>query len=292
MRTSAAGLNFIDTYYRSGLYPVELPTGLGAEAAGVIEAVGEGVEHLAPGDRVATFGPDLGAYSTHRNVAAKSLFKLPDDITDEVAAAAMLKGCTAEYLVDRTATIHTGDWILVHAAAGGVGLILVQWLKARGARVIGTVGNVAKAKIAQKAGADHIVQYSSEDIAKRVGEITNGQGVRVTYDGVGSATWDASLASTGVRGLVVSFGNASGPVTGVSLSVLAAKGALYCTRPRLHYYYSRPAERAAGVRSLWDMIRSGRVRITVGQRYPLADAQQAHRDLEARKTTGSSLLIP
>lgn len=292
MRATAVGLNYIDTYFRRGIYPADLPTGLGQEAAGVVEAVGADVTDFAAGDRVALFGPERGAYATARNIAASSLFKVPDDISDEVAAAALLKGCTAEFLADRAAHIAPGDWTLVHAAAGGVGLILVQWLKARGARVIGTVSDEAKAAQARGAGADEIVFYTREDTVKRVREITGGAGVRVTYDGVGLDTWESSLDATGIRGLIVSYGNASAPVTGISLGVLASKGSLYNTRPTLYHYYASPEERAAGAAALWDMIRTGKVKVTIGQRYALEDVAQAHIDLEARKTTGSTILLP
>lgn len=291
MRTTAVGLNYIDTYHRRGIYPLPLPSGLGVEAAGAVEEIAEGVSEFRPGDRVATFGPALGAYATQRNVEAASLFKLPEDISDELAAAALLKGCTAEFLADRAARIAPGDWTLVHAAAGGVGMILVQWLKARGARVIGTVSTEEKAQAAREAGAEEIVLYTREDTARRVREITGGQGVRVTYDGIGADTWEASLDSTGMRGLIVSYGNASAPVTG-SFGILAPKGSLYNTRPMLYHYYADPAEREAGAQSLWNMIRSQAVSVTVGQRYPLEDADTAHRDLEGRKTTGSTLLLP
>lgn len=291
IRSTAVGLNYIDTYYRDGTYPAELPSGLGIEAAGVVEAVGPGVR-LAVGTRVATFGPKLGAYATARNVLAAHLFELPDDISDEIAAAALLKGCTAEFLADRVAKIAPGDWALVHAAAGGVGLLLVQWLKARGARVIGTTSSEDKAALARKAGAEEIVFYTREDTAKRVREITGGAGVRVTYDGVGLDTWESSLDATGLRGMIVSYGNASAPVTGISLGVLASKGSLYNTRPTLFHYYAEPAEREAGAAALWDMIRSGKLAVTIGQRYALEDAAQAHIDLEGRKTHGSTVLLP
>jgi NADPH2:quinone reductase len=292
MRTTAVGLNFIDIYHRRGIYPGPLPAGLGLEAAGIVEALGDGVDGLRVGDRVATFGPQRGAYATERNVAAASLLPIPDGIADDVAAAALLKGCTAEFLADRAAAVKPGDWVLVHAAAGGVGLILTQWLTARGARVIGTVGNEAKAVIAREAGAEEVVLYDREAVAPRVRAITGGAGVRVTYDGVGMDTWEASLDATGRRGLIVSYGNASAPVTGISLGVLAAKGSLYNTRPTLFDYYATPQERAAGAAALWEMISSGKVRITIGQRYALEDVQQAHRDLEARTTTGSTVLLP
>lgn len=292
MRTTAVGLNYIDTYHRRGIYPIDLPSGLGVEAAGVVEAVGDGVTAFKPGMRVATFGPTLGAYATERNIAESALFAVPDDISDELAAAALLKGCTAEFLADRAAKIAPGDWVLVHAAAGGVGLILTQWLKARGARVIGTVGDDEKAKAARAAGAEQIILYRTEPIAERVRAITGGAGVRVTYDGIGRDTWEASLDATGIRGLIVSYGNASAPVTGISLGVLATKGSLYNTRPMLYHYYAEPGERAAGAGALWDMIRSGAVAVTIGQRYPLLDAARAHRDLEGRRTTGSTVLLP
>jgi NADPH2:quinone reductase len=291
-RTTAVGLNFIDTYHRRGVYPIDLPSGLGMEAAGVVEAVGPGVTGFAPGDRVATFGPTKGAYATHRNGPAAELFHLPDDISDETAAAALLKGGTTEFLAERCAKLSPGDAVLVHAAAGGVGLLLVQWLKAMGMHVIGTVGSEDKARIAREAGADETILYRTEDVAKRVRELTGGKGVRVTYDGIGMDTWEASLDATGIRGLIVSYGNASAPVTGISLGVLAMKGSLYNTRPMLYHYYTDPAERAAGAERLWDMIRSAKVKVTIGQRYALENVRQAHRDLEARGTVGSTVLVP
>ena len=292
VRHSAIGLNFIDTYHRSGLYPVELPAGLGLEAAGVVEAVGEGVQGWKPGDRAGTFGPARGAYATERNVPAASLLPIPDDIPDEIAAAAMLKGCTAEFLIERCARVEAGWPVLVHAAAGGVGQILVQWLKAIGAQVIGTVSTEDKAEQARAAGADEIVFYASEDTAARVRELTGGGGAKAVFDGVGAATWEASLGAAARRGLIASYGNASGPVSNVNLGVLAQKGSLFVTRPTLFDYYAQPEERRAGVERLWTMIRSAKVRIAIGQRYPLEEAAQAHRDLEARKTSGSTILIP
>jgi len=292
MRATAVGLNFIDTYHRRGIYPVELPSGLGLEAAGVVEAIGPGVTGFAPGDRVATFGPARGAYATERNIAAATLFRLDDDIADDVAAAAPLKGCTAEFLVERCARVEPGAAVLVHAAAGGVGLILVQWLKAIGAEVIGTVSTEEKAADARAAGADHVILSTGEDIAARARALTGGAGVRTVFDGIGMATWDASLGALGRRGLLVSYGNASAPVANVNLGVLAQKGSLFTTRPTLFDYYAEPAERAAGVARLWEMIRSGAVKVSIGQRYPLEDAAQAHADLEARRTTGSTILVP
>ena len=292
MRSTAVGLNFIDTYHRSGLYPVPLPSGLGGEAAGVIEAVGEGVEGFAEGDRVATFGPGLGAYSTARNVKASTLFKLPDDVSDETAAAALLKGGTVEFLVERCARVQPGWTVLVHAAAGGVGQIAVRWLKAIGAEVIATVGSQAKVALAQGAGADHVLLSREGDVAARVREITGGAGADVVLDGVGAATWQASLASCKRRGLVVSFGNASGAVEGVNLGELARAGSLFVTRPTMFEYYVTPEERAAGFGRLVEMLRSGAVRADIGQRFPLEDAADAHRALEAGATTGSTGLVP
>jgi NADPH:quinone reductase len=288
-RSTAVGLNFIDTYHRRGIYPVPLPSGLGLEAAGVIEAVGEGVTDYKTGDRVATFGPALGAYATERNVAAATLFRIPDDISDETAAAGLLKGCTTEFLVDRCAKVQPGMAVLVHAAAGGVGLLLVQWLKHIGATVIGTVSTADKAAAATEAGADHVILYTSEAVAPKVRELTDGAGVRVTFDGVGMATWEASLDSTGRRGMIVNYGNADAPVGGVNLGILAQKGSLYNTRPTLFDYYATPEERAAGSDYVFDMFRQGVLKLTIGQTYAMEDAAQAHRDLEGRKTTGSTV---
>lgn len=292
VRHTALGLNFIDTYHRRGIYPVDLPAELGVEGVGVIETVGENVSDFAIGQRVGYFGPERGAYATHRNIAPASLFALPDDIDDEIAAAALLKGCTVELLVERCAKVEAGWPVLVHAAAGGVGLILVQWLKAIGATVIGTVSTPEKAAEARAAGADHLILYQSEDTAKRVRELTNGEGVRVVFDGVGMSTWESSLDSCGIRGLVVNYGNADAPVGGINLGVLAMKGSLYNTRPMLYHYYAKPDERAAGVARLWDMLRSGKVKMKISQRYKLENVSQAHIDLESRKTTGSTLLLP
>ncbi len=292
MRNLAVGLNFIDTYHRGGLYPMALPSGLGMEAAGVIEAVGDGVTDWRVGDRVATFGPSIGAYATARNIAAHGLFLVPDDISDEIAAAGLLKGCTTEFLVERCAKVQPKWDILVHAAAGGVGLLLVQWLKHVGARVIGTVSTDEKAALARAAGADHVILYGKEDVAAQVRELTGGKGVEVTFDGVGRDTWETSLNATARRGLIVSYGNASGPVTGVNLGTLAQKGSLYVSRPTLFDYYHNAAERAAGAEYVFDMFREGIIDITIGHRYALEDVAQAHRDLEGRKTVGSSILIP
>lgn len=292
MRHTAIGLNFIDTYHRGGVYKLPLPNGLGVEAAGVVEAIGPDVQGFAPGDRVCTFGPALGAYATARNISAKLLFHTPDDISDEVAAAVLLKGCTVEFLVERCAKVQPGWTVLVHAAAGGVGLLLVQWLKAIGATVIGTVGSSEKAELARAAGAEHIIDYTQEDVGARCREITGGAGVPVVFDGVGQSTWEGSRKSCAARGLIISFGNASGPVTDVALAQLADAGSIFVTRPTLFHYYAHPAERAAGAARLFDMIRSGTVHVDIRQRYALTDAARAHRELEARQTSGCSLLIP
>lgn len=289
---TAIGLNMIDTYHRSGLYPIPLPGGLGVEAAGRVVAVGAGVTALRAGDRVATFGPELGAYATARIYRAEALFRLPEGITDASAAAAILKGFTVEFLVERCAQVKAGWPVLVHAAAGGVGLMLVQWLKHIGATVIGTVSTPAKAEAAREAGADHVIDYSRDEVAPRVRELTGGAGVRVAFDGVGRDTWEASLDATARRGLIVSYGNASGAVSGVALGTLSQKGSLFVTRPTLYHYYADPAERAAGSARVWEMIESGALGVTIGQTYPLAEVAQAHRDLEGRRTTGSTVLLP
>ena len=292
MRNTAVGLNFIDTYHRGGIYKMTMPSGLGVEAAGVVVAVGDGVTDYKVGDRVCTFGLAVGAYATARNIPAAMLFHVPDDISDEVAAAAILKGCTTEFLVERCATLLAGDVVLVHAAAGGVGLLLIQWLKHLGVEVIGTASTEEKAAIARAAGADHIINYAREDTAARCRELTGGKGVHVVFDGVGKDTWEASLKACQRRGLVISYGNASGPVTGVDLRAVANAGSLFVTRPTLYDYYVDPAERAAGADLLFDMIRRGVVSVDIRQRYPLSDVAQAHRDLEARRTTGSTILLP
>ena len=287
---TAVGLNFIDTYQRKGLYPVNLPSGLGAEAAGVITAVGEGVSGFAPGDRVAYAGGPLGAYAEARTMPAGGLVKLPDDIDDATAAAMMLKGLTAQYLLRQTYRVQAGDTILVHAAAGGVGLILSQWAKALGATVIGVVGSDDKAKLARAHGCDHTIVRTREIFAERVREITDGAGVPVVYDGVGKSTFMDSLSCLKPRGLMVSFGNASGAVPPFDIGVLAKMGSLFLTRPMLFGY---AAERDALLKmadELFAVVRSGEVKIEIHQRYPLAEAATAHRDLEAGRTTGSTVL--
>lgn len=292
MRNTAVGLNFIDTYHRQGIYPVALPSGLGLEAAGVIEAIGEGVTDWKIGDRVCCFGPTLGAYATARNIEAACLFLIPDDISDEIAAAGILKGCTTEFLVERCAKVQPKWDVLVHAAAGGVGLMLVQWLKHVGARVIGTVSTDEKAALAREAGADHVILYGNEDVAKQVRLLTEGKGAEVVFDGVGMATWETSLDSARRRGMIVSYGNTDAPVSGVNLGILAQKRSLFVTRPTLFDYYHHAAERAAGSEYVFDMFRQGIIKVNIGQRYALEDAAQAHTDLEGRKTTGSTVLLP
>ena len=291
VRHEAVGLNYIDTYHRSGLYPLPLPSGLGLEGAGVVEAVGEGVTDLRPGDRVAYAGGPLGAYCDVRCLSADRLLKLPDSLSCQTGAAMMLQGLTAAYLLRRTYSVQPGDAVLIHAAAGGVGLIACQWAKALGATVIGTVSTEAKAELARKHGCDHIIFYTREDVAKRVREIT-GEGVAVVYDGVGKDTFMGSLDSLRVRGMLVTFGNASGAVPAFDPLLLAQKGSLFITRPGLVHYTSKRKELVALGDELFDIVASGKVRIAVNQTYPLAEAVQAHRDLEARKTTGSTLLVP
>jgi NADPH2:quinone reductase len=292
MRNRAIGINFIDTYHRSGLYPLPMPTGLGLEAAGVVEAVGDGVTQFRAGDRVCVMGTPLGAYSTARNLPASRLIAVPDGVSDDEAAAFVLKGFTAEALIERCARVQPGWDVLVHAAAGGVGLLMVQWLKHIGARVIGVVGSEAKAPLVRAAGADEVLVAEGDAIAASVRELTGGKGVEVSLDGVGQASWEASLGATARRGLIVSFGNASGPVAGVNLGVLAQHGSLFVTRPTVFDYYVDPAEAAAGAARTFGLLAQGVLKVTIGKRYALRDAAQAHIDLEARKTTGSNLLMP
>ncbi|WP_294203713.1 quinone oxidoreductase [uncultured Sphingomonas sp.] len=292
MRHHAVGLNYIDTYHRSGLYPIDLPGKLGSEAAGVVEAVGEGVTDFAVGDRVGVFGPARGAYATARNVAADLLVPLPDHVNDQTAAAILLKGATTAFLIEDCAKVQPGWPVLVHAAAGGVGHLAVGWLKAIGATVIATVGSEAKAEKARAAGADHVILNRQEDVAARVREITGGQGVPVVLDGVGKATWDASLGSAARRGLVVSFGNASGAVDGVNLGVLAAKGSLFVTRPTLFDYAVTAAEKRSLIARVFAMLEKRAITPEIGQSFALTDAAEAHRAIEAGETVGSTVLIP
>lgn len=290
IRHTCIGLNFIDTYHRTGLYPIPLPSGLGLEACGVVEDLGAGVENLSVGDRVAYGAGPIGAYAEARNISAGRVSKLPDTIDDETAAAMMLKGMTTRYLLRETYNVKADDTILLHAAAGGVGQIAVQWANALGATVIGTVGSTEKGEIAKSLGCHHIIDYTKENVAERVRDITDGKGVPVVYDGVGKATLDASLDSLQTRGLLVSFGNASGPVDGFDLGVLASKGSLFVTRPTLMSYVQSDEELQANAGDLFDVVGSGKVKISVNQHYALEDAAQAHIDIAARKTTGSTVL--
>ena len=292
VRHAAIGVNFIDTYYRTGLYATKLPTTLGSEAAGVVDGIGEGVTGFAKGERVAYATGPLGAYAEARNIPAANLVKLPDGVDDATAAASMLKGMTAQYLVRRTHPVQKGETIVVHAAAGGVGLILCQWAKHLGATVIGTVGSEEKAKLAREHGCDHVVFYRTEDVPARVRELTGGAGVPVVYDSVGKDTFAASLDCLRPRGLLVTFGQSSGPVPPFDPRVLSQKGSLFLTRPTLGDYVRARAELEATARELFEIIASGVVKIRAAQTYPLRDAEHAHRDLEARKTTGSTLLLP
>jgi NADPH:quinone reductase len=291
VRNTAVGLNFIDTYQRSGLYPMQLPFILGSEGAGVVEAVGPKVRHLKPGDRVAYSGP-LGAYADVLLRPADRLVKLPAAIDDKTAAAMMLKGLTAQYLVRRTYRVRAGDSILVHAAAGGVGLILCQWAKALGAMVIGTVGSDDKVALAKKAGCRHVIVTSQENFAERVKAITRGKGVPVVYDGVGKDTFMGSLDCLSPLGMMVSFGNASGAVPPVNIGILAQKGSLFLTRPTLGTYNATPEDLQKAARELFRVVASGKVKIVINQTYPLSEAASAQQDLEARKTTGSTVLLP
>ena len=292
IRQTAIGVNFIDTYHRSGLYPMPLPSGLGSEAAGVIEAVGPGVAGLKPGDRVAYTGNPVGSYAEARLYPADRLVKIPEAVTDQQAACMMLKGMTVQYLIHRTFKPKPGDTVLWHAAVGGVGLIACQWLKALGVNVIGTVGSDAKVALAKKAGCAHVINYSTENFTQRVKEITGGKGVPVVYDSVGKSTWEGSLDCLEPRGMMVSFGNASGAVAPVNIGILAQKGSLYLTRPTLVNYTATRTDLEETAKSLFDIVASGKVKIEVTGTYKLADAAKAHGDLEGRKTTGSIILVP
>ena len=293
LQHEAIGLNFADTYFRTGLYPIPLPNGIGVEAAGVVEAVGDGVTNVAPGDRVTYTGfvNTLGAYSTERLIPAAPLIKLPDAIACETAAAMTMRGLTSAYLMRRVWPLKAGDTILLHAAAGGVGLIVAQWAKLLGLTVIGTVSSDAKAEVARAHGCDHVILYSREDVAKRVRELTDGAGVAVVYDSVGKDTFAASLASVKRRGLLVCVGTSSGPIPPIDATQLAVKGSVYVTRPALADYIADPAEKTALASELFGHVAAGRIRIEINQRYRLEDAAQAHRDLESRKTTGSSVFV-
>lgn len=293
LRHTAIGLNFIDVYTRSGLYQTPLPNAVGREGAGVIVAVGPKVRGFKKGDRVAYCGV-LGAYCEERVMGTEQLVHVPKGVSDEQAAAIMLKGMTTEYLVDHTPKgwLKKGDTILFHAAAGGVGLLFGQWAKARGYKVIGTTSSAEKAALAKKNGYKWVIDYTKDDIVAGVKKITKGKGVPVVFDGVGKDTWNASLDCLQPRGLMVSFGNASGAVPPVGLGILNTKGSLYVTRPSLGAYTATRAELDASAKSLFKMVKSGKVKIAIDQRYPLSEAGQAHVDLESRKTTGQTILVP
>jgi len=291
IRHTAIGVNFVDTYQRSGLYPMPLPQVAGNEGAGVVEAVGAGVTDLKAGDRV-TYTGLIGSYCESRVVPAERMVKLPQGITDEQAASMLLKGLTVHYLIFSTYAVKRGDTVLWHAAAGGVGLIACQWLKALGVSTIATAGSDEKTALAKAHGAEHVINYSKENFVEKVKAITGGKGVPVVYDGVGKATWEGSLDCLRPRGLMVTFGNASGPVPPVNLGILSAKGSLYVTRPTLATYIASRADLVERSNALFDVVKSGKVKIETTGRYKLADAARAHRDLETRKTTGSVILVP
>jgi NADPH2:quinone reductase len=293
IRHKAVGLNFIDVYHRTGLYPLPLPAGIGGEGAGIVEAVGEGVTHLKPGDRAAYASNQPGSYCEARVMPAKHVCKLPDGIDFETAAAMMLKGLTAQYLLKRTLPqggLQQGDMILFHAAAGGVGLIATQWAKALGLQLIGTAGSDEKCALAREHGAAHVINYNKEDFLARVKEITGGKGVKVVYDSVGKDTWDKSLDCLSPFGLMASFGNSSGPVAPFAPGILGPKGSIYVTRQTLFTHIATREATQSMADDLFEAVTSGKVKIRIDQRYPLEEVQQAHRDLEARKTTGSTIL--
>ncbi len=292
LRHTAIGLNYIDVYDRTGLYPMPLPAGLGREAAGVVLACGRGIKEFKPGDRVAYVHTQPGSYCEERVVPASVLVKLPRAISDQQAASMMLKGLTAQYLLRRTYKVAKGDWILVHAAAGGVGLILCQWAKSLGAKVIGIVGSDAKAALAKRNGCKHVLIEGRDDIVARTRALTKGAGVHVVYDSVGAKTFMASLDCLAPLGMMVSYGNASGPPPVMSPMELAKRGSLFLTRPSLFAYIAKREDLDAAARELFSVVKSGKVKLRIGQTYPLSEAAQAHRDLEARKTTGSTVLLP
>jgi NADPH2:quinone reductase len=292
VRHMACGLNFIDVYFRTGLYPQPLPGGLGMEGAGIVEAVGPGVQHVKPGDRVAYAGRPNGAYAQARIMPVDNLVRLPASIPFETAAAMMLQGLTVEYLFHRTFALRGGETILLHAAAGGVGLIACQWARALGVTVIGTVGSDEKAELAKANGCTHVINYNKQNFVTEVREITEGKGVPVVYDSIGKDTFTGSLDCLAPLGMMVSFGSASGPVPPFSLNELASRGSLFITRPTLMNYTAKRADLENMAGHLFSMVESGKIKIDIRQRYALDNAAQAHRDLEARKTTGSSILIP
>jgi NADPH:quinone reductase len=289
IRHAAVGLNFADTYFRSGLYPAALPAGMGVEGAGIVEAAGPGVTEFAEGDRVTYTGSPLGAYSTERVMGIEPLIKLPDNIPFDTAAAMTMRGLTSSYLLRRIAQLNAGDTVLLHAAAGGVGLIFTQWARLLGVNVIGSVSTDEKAEIAKAHGCAHTIVYSREDVATRVRELTDGVGVPVVYDSIGARTYQSSIDSLARRGLLVCFGTASGQVPPISAMELAVKGSLYVTRPALADYIADPAERAELADELFDHVGAGRINIEINQRYALEDAAQAHRDLESGRSIGSSV---
>lgn len=290
VRHTAIGLNFIDTYIRSGLYGAPLPHGLGLEACGVAEAVGDGVEIIKVGDRVAYGTGPLGAYAEAAIVPEAKLVQVPDGVSDDLAASLMLKGMTAHYLLRQIYEVKAGDWIVMHAASGGVGQIACQWANHLGATVIGTVGSEEKAKLALQNGCAHPVRYDTEDLAERVRELTDGRGVPVVYDSVGRTTYEASIACLAPRGILVSFGNASGPPPPVDLIDISKRGSLFVTRPRLADYMTNRAEIVTAMTEVFELVQAGKITITIGQTYPLEEAAQAHRDLEGRKTIGSTVI--
>jgi NADPH2:quinone reductase len=292
VRQQAVGLNFIDIYHRTGLYPAPLPSGIGLEAAGVVESVGSAVSDLAVGDRVAYAGGPIGAYAELRNIPADRLVRLPADIDFRTGAAMMLQGLTAQYLLRRTYRVQAGDTILIHAAAGGVGLIVCQWAKSLGATVIGTVGSDAKAELARAHGCDHAIVYTRENFTERVRELTKGEGVPVVYDSIGKDTFLGSLDCLRPLGMMVTFGNSSGPVPPLDLLELSKRGSLFITRPSLMSYTAKRADLVAMAGELFSLVVAGRIKIEIKQTYALKDAAQAHRDLAARNTTGSTIMIP
>lgn len=292
VRQHAIGLNYIDVYFRTGLYPQPLPAGLGMEGAGVVEAVGPGVTHVKVGDRVAYAGRPPGAYADLRVMSVAPLVKLPDAISFDTAAAMMLQGLTVQYLFRRTFPLKGGETILFHAAAGGVGLIACQWAKALGVTMIGTVGSDEKGELAKSHGCTHVINYNKENFVERVKEITGGKGVPVVYDSIGNDTFTGSLDCLSPLGMLVSFGSASGPVPPFSMNELVSRGSLYVTRPSLFHYTAQRSDLDSMAAELFAMVESGKIKIEINQRYALKDAQQAHRDLESRKTTGSTILLP
>jgi NADPH2:quinone reductase len=292
IRQTAVGLNFLDVYQRSGSYPIPMPATAGNEAAGVVEAVGPDVTNVKVGDRVVYQGGEMGAYADRRNVPAWRLVRIPDGVSEEAAAAVLLKGMTVEYLLERCVSLKSGDFALMYAAAGGVGLIAGQWAKAMGVKLIGVAGGADKCKLAREAGYHTVIDRNSEDIVARVREITGGKGVPVAFDSVGKTTFDATIASLAPRGYFVSFGASSGKPPAVEAGLLQSKGSLYFTRPTLATYCSSPEDYAYSAKRVMEMLGSGAVKATIGRHYPLAEAAQAHRDLEAGKTSGSTILVP